>query len=83
MDDWNSRTSSFQPKETDAVGSGGPIKWKMDMLQLDHLQSLPNTFMYYIDRSKLKKTFDQVERPIWWRRTYLLIQQLDPTQVLP
>jgi hypothetical protein len=38
--------------------------YKMDMLQLDHLQSLPNTFMYYIDRSKLKKTFDQVERPI-------------------
>jgi hypothetical protein len=34
-------------------------------------------------KSKLKKTFDQVERPIWWRRTYLLIQQLDPTQVLP
>lgn len=55
----------------------------MDMLQLDHMQSLPDIFMYYIDRSKLKKSSNQVEQPIWRRHTYLLIQQLDPTQVLP
>jgi hypothetical protein len=64
MDDWNSRTSYFQHKETDVVGSGGPIKSKMDMLQLDHMQSLPDTFIYYIDRSNLKKISDQVKQSI-------------------
>lgn len=62
MNYWNLRASSFQPKKIDAVGSEGPIKSKMDMLQLDNMQSLSDTFMYYIDRSNHKKISDQVKR---------------------